>query len=93
MNNKTNIRAYFSIESPDINPNIITDKLNIEPTRQLKRGEKIVGSNRIRELNNWVLDTGYEFSLDLKDVTDKIINILISEYSLSINIKLTFLLL
>lgn len=73
---KTNVMIEFNITGNAFNPEIITQKLLIQPDEFWMKGDKIESKNITRGDTCWTIDTGYKESLDINEQLKKLIDIL-----------------
>lgn len=67
--------AYFSLFGDHFNPDEVTSKLNINPTRTAIKGDAI-NELHSRKETSWTLSTEYEESLDINDQLKIVVNLL-----------------
>ncbi|GKX29619.1 hypothetical protein SH1V18_20990 [Vallitalea longa] len=72
----TTVNAEFIIDGADFKPNIITNKLNIQPTEQYEKGDKVHNRNITRNSTCWTYSLGEEESIDINEQISKLIYIL-----------------
>lgn len=70
----TNINVEFAIVADYFNPNIITEKLKIEPDEFWIKGEKVLGKPIKRKDTTWSINTGYEETLYVSELLSKMLN-------------------
>lgn len=75
---KTNIKVKFNITGNDFEPNHLTEKLKIKPTKIWRKGDKVENRKKDikRKFNCWFLGTEYENSYDINNQLKKIVNII-----------------
>ena len=83
----TNIKAEFLIFSNELHPNIITEKLEINPTQSWVKGDDIKGKNHKKEDNCWIISTEYEESLDINNQLSQLLVILQDQKEMLIEFK------
>ncbi len=64
---KTNVMVEFNIIGDTFNPDIVTQKLIINPTEIWIKGEQIKDKDLYRKHTLWSKATKYEESLDIND--------------------------
>jgi len=79
--------SEFRILGDDFTPEVITEKLEIFPSKVWKKGEKIEGSNKVRDYSCWCLSTGYDESYDINEQLNKLLTILIPKKMKLIELK------
>lgn len=72
---KSNVKVEFSIYGDKFDPNIITNIIQITPTRTWMKGETI-REGLLRKDTCWKLATEYEESLDISVQINKIRNLI-----------------
>lgn len=73
--------ASFNIISDSVNPDKITEKLNIKPTRQNKKGDlfvNVLNKSTQKVINGWFIESeGVIKSKDLRDHVDYVLDFLV----------------
>ncbi|WP_148449870.1 DUF4279 domain-containing protein [Gorillibacterium timonense] len=72
----TTVMVGFSIYGDEFNPQIITEKLNIQPKKYWLKGDTIPGKPLIRNKTCWSVNTEYQESLDINDQLSEIIDLI-----------------
>lgn len=70
----TNINVEFSIIGDKFKPEKITEELKIEPDECWLKGEKVPGRPIRRKDTTWSIETGYEETLDVVEMLNKMLN-------------------
>lgn len=70
---RTNVMCEFRIIGDDFEPDIITEKLKVVPSKVWRQGEKINQRDKVREYSNWGLSTEYEESYDINEQINKVL--------------------
>ncbi|MEN2768020.1 DUF4279 domain-containing protein [Ornithinibacillus xuwenensis] len=78
---KTEIQVYICLYGDDFPLEEVTEKLGIEPTNTVKKGDEIIPPNgkinpdfrRYYTQTSWELETGYQENVDLEDVMNQIV--------------------
>lgn len=73
---KTNAKVEFNIIGDAFNPDIVTQKLKINPTEVWIKGEQIKGKDLYRKYTLWSISTEYEESLDINYQLKAILSVL-----------------
>ncbi|OCA53129.1 DUF4279 domain-containing protein [Photorhabdus namnaonensis] len=73
---KSTVSVYFLISGDKLNPEDVTEKLAIRPTKCWVKGAPIPGKKRRRIDSCWLLSTGDEESLDIGEQLGKIFALL-----------------
>jgi hypothetical protein len=71
----TNVMVTFNMYGDYLDPQVITDKLGIQPHEYWIKGEDIPGKSISRKKSCWRVSTGYQESLDINDQIDRIMEI------------------
>lgn len=73
----THAKAEFVIIlSNELNPEFVTERLNLMPTESWMKGDDIAGRDYKRKETCWSISTEYEESFDINDQLSKLITIL-----------------
>lgn len=86
----TNVNVEFVITGDIFDINTITEKLEIQPTEQWIKGEKVPNRKVVRKDTCWSYGLGEEDSLDIYNQLSKIINILNPRRDVLRGLKETF---
>ncbi|WP_068786948.1 DUF4279 domain-containing protein [Paenibacillus phocaensis] len=70
---KSNVMVEFIITGDELNPNLVTKKLGMNPHKYWVKGEAIQGKSITKKDSCWIISTGYEESLDINEQLDKVI--------------------
>ena len=73
---KTKVMVEFSISGDKLNPEIVTARLGIMPSRSWLKGDIIEGKHYLRRASNWVISTEYEETLIIENQLIKIYDLL-----------------
>lgn len=73
---KSNVMVKFVITGEGFYPNIITDRLNLTPSKHWIKGDEIPRKNIKRKETNWIICTEYEESFDINEQLNKIIHVI-----------------
>lgn len=72
------INVSFLLFSENLDPNVVTNYVNIIPTRSLKKGDPLTSDkHRSRKDGCWEISSGYQDSLDINDQLDAVCKILL----------------
>lgn len=73
--NKTKTMIYFEITATHMDPDAITEKLNIQPSERYRNGDLIEDSfYRYRQRSVWRISSGYQEDLYLDESFKKVID-------------------
>jgi len=72
---KTNIMCEFRIVGDEFEPETITEKLQLMPSKTWRKGDKIRQGERLRDYSSWGLCTEYEETYSVNDQINKILEI------------------
>ncbi|AJD89733.1 hypothetical protein JMA_04160 [Jeotgalibacillus malaysiensis] len=73
--NKTKTMIYFEIAATQMDPDVITEKLNIQPSESYRNGDLIEDSfYRYRQRSVWRISSGYQEDLFLDESFKKVID-------------------
>ncbi|NEZ45417.1 DUF4279 domain-containing protein [Paenibacillus alvei] len=86
---KSNVKVEFSIYGDKFDPNIITNTMQITPTRSWIKGE-VIREGLIRKETCWELATEYEESLDIYEQINKIRNLIKNKRNQIVKVKDTY---
>lgn len=70
---KTNVMVEFIITGDELNPNMVTEKLEMIPHHFWVKGDAIPGKSITRKDSCWIISTGYEESYDINEQLEKVI--------------------
>ncbi|ETS33334.1 MULTISPECIES: DUF4279 domain-containing protein [Photorhabdus] len=73
---KSTVCVYFLISGDRLNPEDVTEKLAIQPTKYWVKGDPIPEKKRFRIDSCWLLSTGDEEFLDVGEQLGKILTLL-----------------
>lgn len=84
----THVKAEFVIILDDkLNPEFITERLNLTPTESWMKGDDIEGKIHKRKETCWSVSTEYEESFDINDQLSKLIAVLQDKKDILIELK------
>lgn len=72
----TNLMVEFTILGDNLNPQEVTEILNIQPQKQWVKGDGIPRKEYKRKDSCWVISTGYEESLDINVQISKVVKLI-----------------
>ena len=70
---KTNVNVKFNIVGDYFNPDVVTKRLNLEPTDSYIKGDKGRYKSVTRKETCWSIETGYYESFDISEQINLII--------------------
>lgn len=77
----------FIITGDELNPNLVTKQLKMNPQKYWVKGDAIQGKTITKKDSCWIISTGYEESLDINDQLDKILQQISSKIQVLKKIK------
>lgn len=83
---RTSIMLEFCIIGENFNPQVVTDKLSLNPTECYMKGEKN-SRNFIRQESSWSISTGYVETLYLSELLDMMLDKLSNKKEKIIDLK------
>ncbi|WP_203362825.1 DUF4279 domain-containing protein [Bacillus sp. REN10] len=86
----TNVNAEFVIIGDIFDPNVVTQRLGIEPHGYWIKGEEVPKEPIKRKDTNWWIHTDYEHSFDIMCQLSKLINILQNKKNILKELKTTY---
>lgn len=86
----TNVNAEFVIIGDTFDPDIVTQRLGIEPQGYWVKGEKTANAHMERKDTNWWIHTDYEHSFDIMCQLSKLISILQKKKNILKKLKTTY---
>jgi hypothetical protein len=84
---KTNVKAEFIIFPDELQPSVVTEKLEMTPTQSWIKGDDIKGKSYKKKDTCWTVSTEYEESLDINDQLSKLMIILQDKKEMLIELK------
>jgi ABC-type antimicrobial peptide transport system permease subunit len=73
--NETQVKVYYSLYGDDFPINEVTRRLEITPTESYKKGNLIsANSSFYRKETSWDYGTGYQYSLDVNEQLQQVMN-------------------
>ncbi|MED0989716.1 DUF4279 domain-containing protein [Bacillus nitratireducens] len=73
----TQVMVYFNLSGDEFPVEVVSERLQVDPTKSYKKGEIIRKTNETenitRNYTSWQLSTGYQESFDVGDVMEQLI--------------------
>lgn len=83
----THVKAEFLIFSDELQPSVVTEKLEMTPTQSWIKGDDIKGKSYKKKDTCWIISTEYEESMNINNQLSKLMILLQGKKEMLIQLK------